>query len=234
MKNIAVIMAMDSEAKPLLEKLKINPDQAEKIDDHLPMKVYKTQYHQHNISIIISGECKRNKVQNVGTAPAVISTITAIKDFNADFIINAGTAGGFKKRGADIGKVYTVETTVFHDRRIPIPGYQDYGTYKSQHDIAKKFATLLGIETGIISTGDSLDMSPEDEKLIESNLALLKDMEAAAIAWVTDQYSIPTLFLKSVTDIVDGEHPTEEEFFANLKLASENLGEKLIELIEKI
>ncbi|WP_419173161.1 5'-methylthioadenosine nucleosidase [Halobacteriovorax sp.] len=234
MKNIAVIMAMDSEAAPLLNKLEINHKIAGKIDEHLPMKVYKTKYHGHNISIVTSGECKRNKVQNVGTAPAVISTLTAIKDFKADFIINAGTAGGFKKRGADIGKVYTVDTTVFHDRRIPIPGYQEYGTYRSEHKIATDYAKALNIETAIISTGDSLDMSPEDEKLIESNLALLKDMEAAAIAWVTDQYSIPTLFLKSVTDIVDGEHPTEEEFFANLKLASENLGEKLIELIEKI
>ncbi|EPZ51901.1 phosphorylase family protein [Bacteriovorax sp. BAL6_X] len=233
MKNIAIIMAMDSEATPLLEKLGIT-DQDKKLDPNLPMKLYQTEFHGHKISIIISGECKHHKVQNVGTSPAVISTLLAIRELGAEMIINAGTAGGFRKRGAKVGDVYTVDTTVFHDRRIPIPGYESYGVYKTTHVIAQKYGKLLNLKTAIISTGNSLDMSAEDEKRIEASQAVLKDMEAGAIGWVVDQFNTPTLFLKSVTDIVDGEHPTEEEFFANLRLASDNLGKKLIELIEKI
>lgn len=233
MNNIVIIMAMDSEASPLLEKLNLT-NKARPLDGKLPMKLYQCEYHNHNVSVIVSGECKQHQVQNVGTAPAVISTLLAIKELNADFIINAGTAGGFKKRGATIGEVYTAHTTVFHDRRIPIPQYEKYGVYETQHETALKYAQLLNLKSGIISTGNSLDMSAEDEKLIEENQALLKDMEAASIAWVSDQYSVATLFLKSVTDIVDGEHPTQEEFFANLQLASDNLGKKLIELIEKL
>lgn len=233
MKNIAIIMAMDSEAEPLLEKLKVT-GLDNKLDPNLPMKLYQCEYHNHKISVIISGECKHHKVQNVGTSPAVVSTLLAIKDLGAELIINAGTAGGFRKRGAEVGDVYTAEMTVFHDRRIPIPDYQSYGTYKTEHHLAKKYGDLLNLKTAVISTGNSLDMSKEDEKLIEENSAVLKDMEAAAIGWVVDQFNTPALFLKSVTDIVDGEHPTEEEFFANLKVASDNLGKKLIELIEKI
>ncbi len=233
MKDIAIIMAMDSEAKPLLEMLNLVGKET-KLDPKLPMKLYRCEYHGHNLSIIISGECKNHGVQNVGTAPAVTSTLIAIRDLKADFIINAGTAGGFRKRGVEIGEVYTVDTTVFHDRRIPIPGYENYGIYKTNHEMAHKYASELGIKTATISTGNSLDMCSEDEKLIESNNAHLKDMEAASIAWITDQFQVPTLFLKSVTDIVDGEHPTQEEFFANLQLASDNLGKKLTQLIQLI
>ena len=44
-------------------------------------------------------------------------------------------------------------------------------------------------------------------------------MEASGIVWVTHLYDVPFLALKSVTDIVDGERPPQEEFLENLHKA---------------
>lgn len=62
----------------------------------------------------------------------------------------------------------------------------------------------------------------------------VKDMEAAAIAWIASIYNIPFLAIKSITDIVDGEKPTEEEFLQNLNYASDILSKKTIELLKHI
>jgi 5'-methylthioadenosine nucleosidase len=53
--------------------------------------------------------------------------------------------------------------------------------------------------------------------------ASVKDMEGAGIAWVADLAKVPYFFVKVVTDIVDGEHPTHEEFLRNLHQAAEVL-----------
>lgn len=41
-------------------------------------------------------------------------------------------------------------------------------------------------------------------------------MQGAAVAYVADMFSTPAIFVKAVTDIVDGEKPTSEEFLQNL------------------
>ncbi len=44
-----------------------------------------------------------------------------------DLIINAGTAGGFQQNGSDVGDVYLCTGAVFHDHRVPLLSYRDYG-----------------------------------------------------------------------------------------------------------
>ena len=62
--------------------------------------------------------------------------------------------------------------------------------------------------------------------------ATCKDMEGAAIAYVAHQMQVPMLALKSVTDIVDGEHPTPEEFMKNLGTAAKSLQEALPKVLD--
>ena len=53
--------------------------------------------------------------------------------------------------------------------------------------------------------------------------AAVKEMEAAAIASVCRDLNTPMFAIKAVTDIVDGPHPAEAEFLANLAKAVEGL-----------
>ena len=64
--------------------------------------------------------------------------------------------------------------------------------------------------------------------------AIVKDMEAAAIVWLAELNDIPFIALKVVTDIVDGDKPTEDEFFENLGTAARSLEEKCPKLIKYI
>lgn len=50
--------------------------------------------------------------------------------------------------------------------------------------------------------------------------AVVKEMEAAAIAWVAQLFGKPMFCIKAVTDIVDGDKPTPDEFLENLHTAA--------------
>lgn len=61
------------------------------------------------------------------------------------------------------------------------------------------------MQAGVVSSGNSLDYTTEDFAAMSQTETAIKEMEAAAIAWVADMFGTPMFCLKSVTDIVDGE-----------------------------
>ena len=67
-----------------------------------------------------------------------------------------------------------------------------------------------------MSTGNSLDFVDRDMEIMLENMTAVKEMEANAIAWVASMFGTPLMALKAVTDIVDGDRPTGEEFLENL------------------
>jgi 5'-methylthioadenosine nucleosidase len=65
-------------------------------------------------------------------------------------------------------------------------------------------------------------------------LICLLGVQGAAVAYVTDLLSVPAIFLKAVTDIVDGEKPTAEEFLQNLVIVSAALDRAMTQVIDFI
>lgn len=224
-------MAMESEAKTFIDTF--NFDKCIKTSPY-GFKNYHLKNNNYEINLFVGESDKKFNVQSVGTVPSAIAVDQMIRSFSPDLIINAGTAGGFKSRGANIGDVYIINSTQFHDRRIEIPGYAEYGRYflKHENDFYKKIKKQLNLKSGLLSTGDSLDYIDTDKKLVEGREASVKDMEGAAIAWTCYHNQIPAVFIKSITDIVDGPYSTVDEFLLNLQEASQNLSKALIRLIE--
>ncbi|KAK6121435.1 hypothetical protein DH2020_044824 [Rehmannia glutinosa] len=178
-----------------------------------------------NILFIIGVDC-------VGTVSASLLTYASIQALRPDLIINAGTCGGFKEKGASIGDVFLASDVAFHDRRIPIPVFDLYGVGTRQAFFTPNLAKELNLKVGKLSTGDSLDMSPHDEAAIVANDATVKDMEGAAIAYVADLLKVPAIFLKAVTDIVDGDKPTAEEFLENLAAVAAALDQAAARVVD--
>lgn len=58
--------------------------------------------------------------------------------------------------------------------------------------------------------------------------------QGAAVAYVADLLKVPIIFVKAVTDIVDGEKPTAEEFLKNLVAVTAALEEKVTQVIDFI
>ena len=228
--KITFIVAMESEANPIIKGLKLAEDPAFVPD--MPMQAWTGYYEGVEVSLIINGKDSDTGLDLIGTQAATLATHFAVDYYNPDLIINAGTAGAFKEKGADIGDVYlSRDHVVFHDRRVPIPGWdkQSIG-YFPVWDISK----IAGNEfkTGIVSTGNSLDMPPQDEKNIRALNADVKEMEAAAVAWVARLHNVPFFCIKAVTDLIDSGRPTEEDFLHNLELANDHLWRACIRIVE--
>lgn len=58
--------------------------------------------------------------------------------------------------------------------------------------------------------------------------------QGAAIAYVADLLKVPAIFIKAVTDIVDGDKPTAEEFLQNLASVTAALDEAVEKVISFI
>ena len=124
-KSVLFVIAMESEAQPLLNRLELVP--LENSIPHSPCKIFVGEHNGAKVSVVINGKCETYKVDNVGTTPAALSTFLAINQLKPDLVVNAGTAGGFKRKGASIGDSYISTLIKNHDRRIPIPGFTEYG-----------------------------------------------------------------------------------------------------------
>ncbi|KAM7470899.1 hypothetical protein LguiA_009082 [Lonicera macranthoides] len=232
--TIVIVIAMQTEALPLVDKFQLSEDQNSVFPKGVPWIRYHGVYKDLNINIIWPGKDTALGVDSVGTVSASLVTYASIQALQPDLIINAGTAGGFKAKGACIGDVFLASEVAFHDRRIPIPVFDLYGVGLRRVCSSPNILKELNLKVGKLSTGDSLDMCPHDEASIIANDATVKDMEGAAIAYVADIFKVPAIFIKAVTDIVDGDKPTPEEFLQNLTAVTAALGQTVAQVVDFI
>lgn len=233
MQRITMIVAMKQEAAPIIEHL--NLKEIEMHDAALTCQAYQGQYKNLDISLVINGTDREYNVECVGTQPATITTLEAVRQFKPELLINAGTCGAFKDKGSDIGDVYLGEKIRYFDRRIPMgEDYSAYGDGAYESALSRDIARSLGLKTAVVCTGNSLDMSPTDEAILRTEPLVAKEMEAAAIAAVAKMYNTPLVAMKSVTDLVDAECATTDQFLANLAKASQLLQENVFKLLEML
>lgn len=229
-KNVVIAIAMEAEASPFVSHLSLQPDD-NFFPKQVPFKAFRGHHEGCDITVITNGKdhVHGTGVDNVGTVPAAMATFLALQklDGTADLVINAGTCGGFNAKGAAIGDVFLTTATANHDRRIPIPEFIPYGIGRIESVITKQLAAEIDAKMGVCTTANSLDKHEVDEFHMKENDASVKDMEAAAIAWSCSLYDTPHFGVKVVTDIVDGDKPTQEEFFENLGHAARRLQEAL-------
>lgn len=221
--RVAILIAMEAEGMPLLRELEGLKEDETGLPG-LPALCYSGTYHGLEVVVVMNGQHPVHGVTSVGTTPAAVTAYAALHRFKPDLLLNAGTAGGFKRQGGAIGDVYVSTAVVLHDRRIPIPGFEGYEngrlTTFVPDGLLKSQPTW---KAGIVTTSNSLDYTPEDEARMRDNGASVKEMEAAAIADVAQGCGVPFMALKVITDIVDGDRPTQDEFTENLGTAAASL-----------
>ncbi|KAJ1283593.1 hypothetical protein BS78_03G139900 [Paspalum vaginatum] len=234
--KVLIVMAMEAEAMPLVNNFKLveAPAHESTFPKGAPWLRYHGNYKGVHIDLVRPGKDIVYGVDSVGTLPAALLTYSSVQTLKPDLIVNAGTAGGFNAKGARVGDVYLASGVAFHDRRIPIPAFDMYGVGARKTFGTPNILKELNLKAGKLTTGNSLDMSPKDEEMIRSNDATIKDMEGAAVAYVADMFSTPTIFVKAVTDIVDGEKPTAEEFLMNLIAVTAKLELAVVKVIDFI
>ena len=228
--SVLVPIVMEAEATPFVEHLELKP-----VDDffpsHTPFLAFSGSLSDTKVTVITMGKDSvyETGVDNVGTVPASLATFLAVDKMKAnatpvDLVLNGGTCGGFARKGGAIGDVYLTSGVANHDRRIGIPGFDKYGIGSLSSAIdPTTMAESLGYKTGVCTSGNSLDKTETDDEYMKNNDASVKDMEAAAIAWVCKMAGLPYMGVKVITDIVDGGVPSHEEFMENLASAAQSL-----------
>ena len=234
-RRIALLFAMQQEADPVISAL--NLDRISGIGvSLLPMRFYQGFFGRNlELMLSVNGHDSRFGVDSIGTEPAVLNAYVTLTHFKPHLCVNAGTAGGFKKKGAQIGDVYlSCDSFKFHDRRIPIPGWDEYGVGSYPSLKISGLADSLGLKSGLVTTGNSLDYTDRDLEMIEQNGGSVKEMEAAGIAWVASTLGVPMIALKSVTDFVDHHELAQDQFLKNLHHATQTLRDKVIGALKYI
>mmetsp|Transcript_111643 Transcript_111643/g.322715 ORF Transcript_111643/g.322715 Transcript_111643/m.322715 type:complete len:284 (-) Transcript_111643:2025-2876(-) len=239
-RHVLIPIVMEAEAKPFADHLGLEPLEGF-FPPQTPFLAFSGVHHQTKVTVVTMGKdhVYGTGVDNAGTVPSALATFLALaKEHEGrgaiDLVLNAGTCGGFKRKGAGIGDVFLTTAVANHDRRIPIPGFDTYGVGKLETVDTTLMAEKLGYKTGICTTGNSLDHTPRDEEMMLQNDASVKDMEAAAIAYVASMNDVPYVGVKVVTDLVDGGVPTQDEFMQNLASAAESLQKALPRVLDYV
>mgnify|MGYP006291761495 CR=1 FL=1 len=223
--KIGLIMAMRGEAEPIIKHYCLK-----KHKDFPPVTFLMNS--QEDIILGLNGTCRDHQIDNIGTQAAAINTYVMATEFKPDIIINAGTAGGFVRNNASIGDAYLGEKFVYHDRRIPLPQFEEYGIGGYKGINTDKIAEDLNLKQGVVSSGNSLDETQKDREMMLKQNTSVKDMEAAAVSWICKIYDIPFISLKVVTDLVDGKDKVQDDFIKNFRIAAESLRVKSEQLID--
>ncbi|AWX98893.1 5'-methylthioadenosine/S-adenosylhomocysteine nucleosidase [Marinomonas primoryensis] len=169
----------------------------------------------------------------IGKVNAAVSTTLLLSQFQPEYVINIGSAGGFDV-DLQVGDVVISDQVVHHDVDVTAFGYvmgqvpNMPATYAANTDLvnqAKKAlqtVTQVQAKVGLIGTGDSFMNDPvrvEAVRVIFPELVAV-EMEAAAVAQVCFKFGTPFVVVRSLSDIAGKE--SSQSFEEYLQVAAEN------------
>ena len=232
-RRVVLHFAMEEEARGIAERCLLG--EAEPLHPALPARVRRGLVGDLEVIHCTNGIDPVHGVDRIGMEFAATTAWSTLSSFEPCIYINAGTCGGFTGRGGSIARSYLGGGEfLIHDHRVPLPGFAELGQGRIPATAFPAIETLLGIDSGPVSSGSSLDATPAELDFFEREGVVAKDMEAAAIATVTADWGVPFLAMKTVTDLVDHPEPSHEQFLRNLSSSSERLTDLLDELIRFI
>lgn len=199
--KFGIICAMPEEIKELTAVLR-----HQKVTQLGGKKYYEGQISTQSVVLVESG---------IGKVEAGITTEHLIVEFNADVIINSGSAGGI---GANlhVGDVVVSSETAYHDVDATAFNYQ-YGQLPGQPArfkasakwsdaiVAAGKSTGLNITKGLIVTGDQFVASSAAIQQILQNFpdALSSEMEGAAVGQVATDHQVSYVVVRAMSDTGD-------------------------------
>lgn len=210
--KVAIIGAMDEEVNILKDK--IEEIQETKIAGS---EFWTGTINGHEIILSKSG---------IGKVNAAICTTLLLDRYKPDYVINTGSAGGFHK-DLNVGDVVISSSVVHHDVDVTAFGY-DYGQVPQlpamfTPDAKLVSAALAGatsiedieVVKGLIATGDSFMNDPQRVEFVRGQFDNLYavEMEAASVAQVCYQFSVPFVIIRALSDIAGKESNISFEQF---------------------
>jgi adenosylhomocysteine nucleosidase len=178
----------------------------------------------------------------IGKVAAALATAMLIDNFNVDYVVNTGSAGGFDSE-LKVGDIVVSSEVRYHDVNLTAFGYEvgqlpaNPAAYIPHPELIS--AATAGIAqlsesanesiqaiTGLITTGDTFMTAEEDVAKARANFPTMAavEMEGAAIAQTCLQFNTPFVVIRSLSDIAGKESPhTFEQYLETASVNSSQL-----------
>jgi adenosylhomocysteine nucleosidase len=228
---IGIIGAMNEEITEILSHCK-----EIEVMEKASRKFYKGKIDHIQVIVALAG---------IGKVNAALTTTLLIENFNVDYIINLGVAGGVN--GSNHKDIVIGREIVYHDVDVTkfgnyvrgqVPGSEafyiaDPALVESAEKAVKNHH--LAYHIGRIASGDQFVYQ---KNIIDGVNRLYDDiyaveMEAAAIAHIATIYQKPFLIIRSISDVLEdlNQHLDYEEFLSD---AVKNATTVLLDVIHSI
>ncbi|MBO6257928.1 MAG: 5'-methylthioadenosine/adenosylhomocysteine nucleosidase [Succinivibrio sp.] len=183
----------------------------------------------------------------IGKVSAGAVTALLISHYNVTCVINTGSAGGIG-HGLKVGDTVFSTKVAYHDADLTVFGYKrgqmaahplyfdaDAQLISLAEEAALSLTDFKGaIKKGVVLSGDQFISDPDKKlSLVETfPEALVVEMEGAAIAQICNDFCVPFLVIRAVSDCAEeGNAMTYEEF---LPLASQNSAKLVLALVARL
>lgn len=221
---VVVMLAMEMEAEPV--RVGLGGSGFERVGGWWPMLRSDAEVGGREVVLVVSGKDARTGVDLIGTQGASVSASWVVERLGPAVMVNVGFAGGFGSRGWSVGDALVCEPPfLFHDRRIPLAGFDRFGEGWIGGMDPSGLAEGLGLRRGRLSTGDAIATNDAERAFFAEHGVDVKDMEGAALAWVAGLAGVPFVGLKVVTDLVDGGESEAEQFEGSASELARIVGE---------
>lgn len=233
--SILIVVAMMEEAQYFKDALHlVDKGQLQK---GFPTELYEGEINNKKVHLVVNGTkaCPKlgicQKIDNVASQAAVLSTTLGILKFQPDLIISSGTAGGVLSKDALIQDIYISTENNFMARRMP-GTYEQYGVghYKS-FALPSELMTDLALKPGVVCSSDSFNDDATDDAMSKKLNCSVEEMEAAGVAWVSSVHGTPMFSLKGIVDHT-GSPDGYNEFQENFDPVMRKLSRTMKQLIE--
>ncbi|MBO1927638.1 5'-methylthioadenosine/S-adenosylhomocysteine nucleosidase [Thiomicrorhabdus sp. 6S2-11] len=203
--KVAIIGAMEEEVKLLRSKLTDLTTET-----HAGFEYYLGKIDGLDVALLRSG---------IGKVNAAISTTLLLQQYQPDFVINTGSAGGFHVE-LNVGDIVISQSVCHHDVDVTPFGYElgqvpgmpacfvpDAKLVEAAQASIEELGEVVHMH-GMIATGDRFMHNPEDvdstRKAFPQMIAC--EMEAAAVAQVCHTFGKPFVIIRSLSDIAGKEN----------------------------
>lgn len=211
------VIAMDSEAEPVISAMKIKKDYVA----YCKRVVCGTLYGE-KIAVIVCG---------VGKVNAACGAQYAIDCLKASVIINIGVAGGLNGT-VKIAHMYSVLAVVQYDFDLVQLNGGAIGTLNECTENYLPLSVAAGFDAKRVATGDRFNDDPKDYKLLTEVLkADIREMELGAIAQVCMHAGVKCYSFKAISDLA-GSGSTTEQFLKNIKICFVAITENLEKIVK--
>ena len=213
------IIAMDSEAEPIVSAMKI-----ERKFPFCGKKIFLGKLYSESVGVVVCG---------VGKVNAAIGTQIAVDELGAEKIINVGVAGGLNDR-ATVGDIYAISHAVQYDFDLTTVNGTEIGTLDECETNYLPLSTSKTFSLKKVATGDRFNDSKEDYKLLTEVLkADIRDMECGAVAQVCMHAKVKCYAFKIISDLA-GSGSTVEQYRNNLKICFKRLSLELENILKSV